>query len=138
MKRSVLIVTIIPLLGIPYLVYEYAHSPWTAMRLTGLFLMTPALLLLTISRIQLGNSFSLSPQATQLVTHGIYSRIRNPIYVFGALVFAGLILFLERPFLLLLLVPVLILQITRARAEARVLEAHFGDQYRQYRAHTWF
>jgi protein-S-isoprenylcysteine O-methyltransferase Ste14 len=86
----------------------------------------------------LGNSFSVSPQATQLVTRGIYSRIRNPIYVFGTLVFTGLFLFLERPFLLLLLVPVLILQITRAGAEARVLEAHFGDEYRQYKAHTWF
>ena len=138
MKRSALIVTVIPLLGIPYLVYEYAHSPWTAMRLAGLLVMTPALLLLTISRIQLGNSFSLTPQATQLVTRGIYSRIRNPIYFFGAFVAAGLILFLERPYLLLLLVPFLILQITRARAEARVFEARFGDQYRQYRAHTWF
>jgi protein-S-isoprenylcysteine O-methyltransferase Ste14 len=138
MKRSALMVTIIPLLGLPYLVYKFAHPPWTAMRLAGLLLMAPALILLTISRIELGNSFSLRPQATQLVTHGIYSRIRNPIYVFGTFVFSGLFLFFERPFLLLLLVPVLILQITRARAEARVLEAHFGDQYRQYKAHTWF
>ncbi len=138
MKRSALMVTIIPLLAIAYLVYEFAHPPWTEMRLAGLLLMTPALILLTLSRIQLGNSFSVSPQATQLVTRGIYSRIRNPIYVFGTLVFTGLFLFLERPFLLLLIVPVLILQISRARAEARVLEAHFGDQYRQYRAHTWF
>jgi protein-S-isoprenylcysteine O-methyltransferase Ste14 len=108
------------------------------MRLAGLILMIPALLLITIARIQLGNSFSLAPQATQLVTTGIYSRIRNPVYIFGTFVFTGLFLFLERPYFLLLIVPVLILQITRARAEARVLEAHFGDAYRQYRAHTWF
>jgi protein-S-isoprenylcysteine O-methyltransferase Ste14 len=38
----------------------------------------------------------------------------------------------------LLLVPVLILQIIRARAESRVLEEHFGDEYRRYRASTWF
>lgn len=138
MKRSAFMVTIVPLVGIGYLIYEFAHPPWTPMRLAGLLLMVPGLILLTLSRIQLGNSFSLRPQATQLVTHGIYSRIRNPIYFFGSLVFTGLFLFLERPFLLLLLVPVLILQITRARAEARVLEAHFGDQYRQYKAHTWF
>jgi protein-S-isoprenylcysteine O-methyltransferase Ste14 len=138
MKRSALLVTILPLLGIAYLIYEFAHPPWTPMRLAGLLLMIPALILLTIARIQLGNSFSMAPRATQLVTRGIYSCIRNPIYVFGTLVFTGLFLFLERPYLLLLLVPVLILQISRARAEARVLEAHFGDQYRQYRAHTWF
>jgi len=75
---------------------------------------------------------------TQLVTRGIYSRIRNPIIFFGTFVFTGLFLFLERPYLLLLVVPVLILQITRARSEARVLEAHFGDDYRRYRASTWF
>ena len=138
MKRSARFVTIVPLIGIGYIVYEYAHPPWSAMRIAGLVIMIPALVLLTVSRIQLGNSFSLSPQATQLVTHGIYSRIRNPIYVFGILVFTGLFLFLEQPYLLLLIVPALILQISRARAEARVLEEHFGEQYRQYKATTWF
>jgi len=58
--------------------------------------------------------------------------------VFGTLVFAGLFLFLERPYLLLLFVPILILQISRARAEARVLEQHFDDQYLHYKAKTWF
>lgn len=138
MKRSALFVTIVPLLGITYIVYLSANSPWTAMRIAGLVLLIPGIILLTISRIQLGNSFSPRPQATQLVTRGLYSRIRNPIYFFGTFVFSGLFLFLERPLLLLLLVPVLILQITRARAQARVLEAHFGDQYRQYKEHTWF
>ena len=138
MKRSALMVPVVPLVAISYLVYEFARPPWSLMRAAGLVLMLPALILLTIARIQLGNSFSLAPQAAQLVTHGIYSRIRNPIYLFGAFVFSGLFLFLERPLLLLLLVPVLILQISRARAEARVLEAHFGDQYRQYKAATWF
>ncbi len=138
MKRSALVVTILPLLGIAYIVYEFARWPWTPLRIAGLILMTPALILLTVARIQHGNSFSLAPQATHLVTRGIYSLIRNPIYVFGTIVFAGLFLFLERPLLLLLLVPVLILQITRARAEARLLEEHFGDDYRRYRASTWF
>lgn len=138
MKRSALMVTIIPLVGIPYLVYEFRQPPWSTMRTAGLILMIPALILLTIARIQLGNAFSFAPQATQLVTHGIYSRIRNPIYVFGIFVFSGLFLFLERPLFLLLILPVLVLQIRRARAEARVVEEHFGDQYRQYRASTWF
>ena len=138
MNRSALIVTIVPLVVIAYLIYEFAHPPWSALRSAGLVLLIPALILLTVARIQLGNSFSMTPQAKLLVTHGIYSRIRNPIYVFGTIVFAGLFLFLERPLLLLLLVPVLILQVTRARAEARILEEHFGDDYRRYRASTWF
>ncbi len=100
--------------------------------------MIPALVLVTIARIQLGNSFSFAPRAKQLVTHGIYSRIRNPIYVFGTFVFSGLFLFLERPLLLSFLVPVLVLQFTRARAEARLLEERFGEDYRRYKASTWF
>jgi protein-S-isoprenylcysteine O-methyltransferase Ste14 len=138
MKRSALMVTVVPLVAIAYFVYLFAHPPWTPLRIAGLFILIPALLLLTVARIQLGNSFSLAPRATQLVTRGIYSRIRNPIYVFGAFVMVGLFLFLERPLLLLLLVPMVIIQTKRARAEARVLEAHFGEEYRRYKAATWF
>ena len=137
-NRGVIFVIVVPLIGIAILIYQFAHPPWSPMRITGLVLMFPALVFLTIARFQLGNSFSVSPQAKNLVTHGIYSRIRNPIYFFGAFVFTGLFLFLERPYLLLLIVPVLILQITRARAESRVLEEHFGEAYRRYKASTWF
>ena len=138
MKRSALILTIISVLGIAYLVYTFGHPPWNALRITGLALMFPALALLTVARAQLGDSFTLTPQAKQLVTRGIYSRIRNPIYVFSAIAVAGLIFFLERAYWFLVLVPVLVMQFFRARAEARVLEERFGEEYRQYRAGTWF
>jgi protein-S-isoprenylcysteine O-methyltransferase Ste14 len=138
LNRGVIFVIITPLVGIAVLIYEFAHPPWSPLRIAGLVIMFLALTLLTIARFQLGNSFSISPQAKKLVTHGIYSRIRNPIYVFGTFVIAGLLLFIERPYLLLLLAPVLILQVIRARAEARVLEERFGDEYRRYKASTWF
>jgi protein-S-isoprenylcysteine O-methyltransferase Ste14 len=138
MNRGALMVTVVPLVAIAWIVYEFAHPPWTPLRIAGLALLSVALILLTVSRIQLGNSFSMTPQAKKLVTHGIYSRIRNPIYFFGMFVFMGIFLFLERPLLLLLIVPVLVLQITRARAEARILEERFGEEYRRYRASTWF
>lgn len=138
MNRSARIVTFVPLAAIAFLVYQFANPPWTALRIAGLVILFLALALLTIARFQLGNSFSLAPKATQLVTHGIYSRIRNPIYVFGTAVIAGLSLFLDRPYLLLLLLIVIPLQFFRARAEARVLEEKFGEPYRQYKASTWF
>jgi len=138
MNRGALLVTVVPLIGIALIVYEFAYPPWTVLRIGGLAIMAAAAMLLTVARIQLGNSFSVTPQARKLISHGIYSRIRNPIYFFGTFVFAGLFLFLERPWLLLILVPLLILQITRARAEARVLEERFGDEYRRYKASTWF
>ena len=138
LNRSVLFVIFVPLVAIAALIYEFARPPWSPMRIAGLAVLFPAIILLTVSRFQLGNSFSVSPQAKKLITQGIYSRIRNPIYVFGTFVVVGLFLFLERPLLLLLIVPVVILQITRARAESRVLEEHFGDEYRRYKASTWF
>ena len=138
LNLGVIIFIVVPPVGIAFLIYEFARPPWSAMRICGLVLLVPAVALITVARFQLGNSFSLAPQAKKLVTHGIYSRIRNPIYVFGSFVIAGLFLFLERPLLLLLLVPVAILQVIRARAESRVLEERFGDEYRRYKASTWF
>jgi protein-S-isoprenylcysteine O-methyltransferase Ste14 len=91
-----------------------------------------------VARIQLGKSFSISAKATALVTHGLYSRIRSLIYVFGSLTIAGLCLFFERPIFLLVFLVIGPLQIVRARKEAAVLEAAFGDTFREYRRKTWF
>jgi protein-S-isoprenylcysteine O-methyltransferase Ste14 len=92
-----------------------------------------------LSRYTLGQSFSIAPKATALVTRGIYSRIRNPIYIFGMIFLAGLVLIVSRPELLPAILIVLIpIQIMRARREAAILEAKFGVAYREYRKQTWF
>jgi protein-S-isoprenylcysteine O-methyltransferase Ste14 len=137
MKRSALIVTILPLLWFPCLVFLPPQA-WTASRTAGLVIMIVGLALLTLARIQLGNSFSFKPQATQLVTHGLYARIRNPVYVFSALFLVGFVLYLNKPYLFLLFLILIPMQVLRARAEGRALEARFGEQYRQYKAATWF
>ena len=94
--------------------------------------------LLATARYQLGRSFSITPQARMLVTHGIYSRIQNPIYVFSALMIAGVVLVLHRPLLWLIFAFLVPMQIVRARKEARVLEEKFGEEYLEYRRKTWF
>jgi protein-S-isoprenylcysteine O-methyltransferase Ste14 len=68
----------------------------------------------------------------------LYSKIRNPIYVFGTVLIAGFFLVVQRSALWILLGVVIIGQMVRARREARVLEAAFGDDYREYRRKTWF
>jgi protein-S-isoprenylcysteine O-methyltransferase Ste14 len=92
----------------------------------------------TLARINLGASFSVEAKASVLVTRGLYSRIRNPIYVFGGIMIVGLCLFFLHPQFLLILVVLIPLQIIRARKESAVLEAAFGDQYREYKRQTWF
>lgn len=114
-----------------------AASPST-MRVIGLALAIPAFICWVVARIQLGNSFSIQAKATALVSHGIYSKIRNPVYVFGTILIVGIILWLGHPIWLLVLLIIIPMQMWRAKKEAQVLEAKFGDAYRDYRAKTWF
>lgn len=91
-----------------------------------------------LARVQLGSSFSVTPQARRLVTTGLYSRFRNPIYLFGGIGYLGLFIALGSWPALALFVVLYSYQIPRVRKEAKVLEAAFGDEYRRYRARTWF
>jgi protein-S-isoprenylcysteine O-methyltransferase Ste14 len=111
---------------------------WDLQRYVGAALMLIGIGGIATARYQLGTSFSVKAEAHHLVTHGIYSKIRNPIYVFGAVMIAGFLLILHRPIYWLFLVFVVVLQTIRAHREAKVLEAAFGDAYREYRGKTWF
>ena len=119
-------------------VFRYPPPAWTPIQTVGLCLLAAGFVLWTIARFQLGNSLTVSAQAKQLKTRGVYSKIRNPIYVFGSCLLAGLILLLGRPIWLLIFVVIIPLQIWRARKETQVLEAKFGEEYRKYRSATWF
>jgi protein-S-isoprenylcysteine O-methyltransferase Ste14 len=106
--------------------------------LCGTVLALIGISMIALARYQLGTSFSVAAQARQLVTCGLYSKIRNPIYVFGMVMIAGLFLVIQIRALWVVLLAVLIGQTVRARREAAVLEAAFGDEYREYRSKTWF
>ena len=120
------------------IIWEHPPAAWGAMQVVGIVLLGIGFVLWTTARFQLGRSLTVTAQAKQLVTRGLYSKIRNPIYVFGSCVIAGLILVLGRPVWLLAFLIVIPLQIWRARKESAVLEATFGEEYRRYRAGTWF
>jgi protein-S-isoprenylcysteine O-methyltransferase Ste14 len=120
------------------LLWQRPPAAWTALPVTGLCLLIVGSILWTVARFQLGASFTVKAEARQLVTRGLYSKIRNPIYVFGSMVMAGGILVFAKPVWLLIFLLVIPLQIWRTGKESAVLEAAFGEQYRKYRAGTWF
>lgn len=111
---------------------------WTVSQIVGMAVAVPAFCLWALARLQLGKSFSISAQAKGLVTHGLYSKIQNPVYVFGGIFIAAVIVFIGRPLWLLVFLVLIPMQVMRIRAERRVLEEKFGDAYREYRKRTWF
>ncbi len=111
---------------------------WNGVRIEGAGIAGVSLALLVVARLQLGAAFSIRAKAKTLVTTGIYSRIRNPIYVFSAVFLVGIVIVSERWLLLLPIAALVPVQMVRARREARVLAAAFGEEYERYKAGTWF
>ena len=120
------------------LLWQRGPAEWDGVRIFGLGLIVAGFILWTIARFQLGASFAVQAEARQLVTRGLYSKIRNPIYLFGSWVVAGGILVFGKPIWLLIFLVLIPLQLWRVKKESAVLEAAFGEQYRKYRAGTWF
>lgn len=116
----------------------FPHIAWTPMKAAGGVITVVSMMLVIVARMHLGSSFSVRAKATRLVTTGMYSRVRNPIYVSGVLLFCGIALLLESWWPLLILVVLVPMQRMRARREAEVLRERFGEEYERYRRGTWF
>jgi protein-S-isoprenylcysteine O-methyltransferase Ste14 len=137
MRANIVTFVVILLFGV-VLFRQAMGVPWTMSRVIGAAIATPALLLLLTARIQLGRAFSVRAKASNLVTTGLYSRIRNPIYVFSALLILGIIIWFGKPLYLLVFAVLVPTQIVRSRKESALLEAKFGEEYREYKQKTWF
>jgi protein-S-isoprenylcysteine O-methyltransferase Ste14 len=117
--------------------WTHPAAAWTAVQVLGLCLLVFGFVFWSVARFQLGNAFTVAAQATQLVTQGIYSKIRNPIYIFGSMAIAVWSLRSEDPSGC---------SSSRwlfhssfgGRKEAQVLEEKFGEEYGSYRAEIWF
>lgn len=116
------------------LAYVTTHAPCSLQYWAGLAIALTGLALWITARLQLGPWFTVRARATALVTRGLYSKIRHPIYVFGDLAVVGLIVAWGDLDWLSLVALDLPFTIRRARKEEAVLEAAFGDRYRQHRA----
>jgi protein-S-isoprenylcysteine O-methyltransferase Ste14 len=117
-----------------FAVWKRPHTPTLAV---ALVLAGASFPLWILARLQLGRAFSFGARADHLVTTGLYSRIRHPVYVFGSIASLASVLALQVWWILalcLLLQPITVL---RARREEQVLRAAFGDAYERYRRGTW-
>lgn len=97
-----------------------------------------SLFLLILSRVQLGDSFSVRPKAKALVVRGLYSRIQHPLYFFLDMLLWGGIVYFDIAWLFAVWAILLAVHVNEARREERLLESAFGDAYTHYQSRTWF
>ncbi|HEY5474865.1 MAG TPA: methyltransferase, partial [Candidatus Limnocylindrales bacterium] len=71
------------------------------------------------ARWQLGASFSVRPDARELVTSGLYSKFRHPVYVFGGMAWFGALLVLLGWRAIVIWLIVAVIEVIRARREER-------------------
>jgi len=123
--------------ALAFFAWHERSGPWPPLRVAGLLLCVLGYLLLSLARYQLGRAFSVRAEARTLVTTGLYARFRNPIYIFAEVFLAGFALVLRSWWPVVFLLAAIPVQMVRARKEAAVLEAAFGDEYRSYQSRTW-
>ena len=123
---------------VAFAVFVVFHEPLSTRYVIGVGMAISGFALSILARVQLGQSFSIRPQARKLVTTGLYSKFRHPIYLFRGIAFLGLFIAWGKLVPLVCLLLIYPLQILRARKEGKVLEQAFGEEYRRYKAGTWF
>ena len=109
---------------------------WTRLVLGGVLVVGGFALMQTAKRAfqQLGTEVKPWLPSTQIVASGPYRYMRNPMYVAGVLIIAGLALAVASDWILVMLVPTAaVLHYGVVLREERYLERKFGDAYRQYR-----
>jgi protein-S-isoprenylcysteine O-methyltransferase Ste14 len=72
-----------------FVVSDQLGAPWNTQPYARSVLVVVGVAFVGVARCQLGKSFSIRPKARELVAHGLYSKIRNPIYVFGSMIILG-------------------------------------------------
>lgn len=136
MKRHLLWFDVVTYLIIAALVFGL--RPRTYQYWIGLALFVFGLVFWITARVQLGRSFAIKAQAKHLVTHGLYAKISHPIYFFAGIALVGILIAGQNWIALIIGLGVYSMQLGRVKRENAVLEEAFGDEYRQYRARTWF
>ena len=120
-----------------FAVFALWRAHWGVRAYVGLAIAIAGFALWMTARKQLGASFTLGAEARGLVTTGVYSKFRHPIYLFAFVAYTGLFLMWGSWFSFLVFGLFNLIQMYRIRKEEAALDQAFGDAYRRYREQTW-
>jgi len=138
------------MLGFAATVYDFTVIQGIGFRLSPLSLLGLAMLVfggyirLTSRRqlmgaglTMLGSSRLVIAEGQRLVTDGLYRRIRHPLYLGEITRNLGFTLILTSGYGFALVLLGSMFLLFRIRREERMMLDEFGDEYREYMAHTW-
>jgi protein-S-isoprenylcysteine O-methyltransferase Ste14 len=138
----------VPLIWIASPALSFAEYPLRAGPLVaGVLCFVVGLWLFYRSHADLGANWSITLEVREqhrLITHGVYRRIRHPMYIALLLMYIALLLYSVGQTLVLpnwvagpsYLVAFAILVVFRVHAEERMMLEQFGDEYAAYMART--
>jgi protein-S-isoprenylcysteine O-methyltransferase Ste14 len=124
--------------GIPHFA---AYAPWPVQAWLGLLFAAASLIMFQLTHRALGRNWSVSldvREGHQLITDGVYRRVRHPMYsAFWLWAVAQALLLPNWVAGFSGIVGFGILFFGRIAREERIMLETFGDRYREYMARTW-
>jgi len=120
------------------LAFAVWKRPHTPMLTVAVVVAAASFPLWILARLQLGTALSFRARADHLVTTGLYSRLRHPVYLFGSIAGVASLVALQVWWVLVVALLLSPITIVRAVREERLLRAAFGEEYEAWRRRTWF
>lgn len=113
------------------------HQDW--MRPVGFSLIGAGVVIWLISRFTLKDLHKTELETRELITSGIYSKVRHPGYIAVQIIYFGLAILIESLWgLVISAVVILPLHIIRGRLEEKAFQEEYGKRYDEYCESTWF
>lgn len=116
-------------------IVRHGRLSFNAVGIAGVALFLAGLAFYGVARWTLGKFFSEAIRVLpehKLITSGIYSRVRHPIYLGEILIFLAVPMILGSPYgfaIMLVLIPMLLYRI---RIEEKILVSKFGQEHLEY------
>jgi protein-S-isoprenylcysteine O-methyltransferase Ste14 len=121
------------------IIFRYQFNDGEYLQAIGFIIGAIGVVILITGIMTLGKNFTTSINPKSLVTYGIYSKIRHPIFIGVILVYLGIELIFQSIYGLLLVIFVLIpFYIYSAIEEEKMLSKIFKDKYTAYKKKTLF